>query len=99
MITELNTKNFEKEISNGLKLVEFFTTWCGYCKKQKPELEKMDKIWIGLVDADEFADIAKTYKITGFPTFLVFKDGKEVERFSGFKTKEEIMERLIKHLK
>ena len=99
MITELNTKNFEKEISNGLKLVEFFTTWCGYCKKQKPELEKMDKIWIGLVDADEFADIAKTYKITGFPTFLVFKDGKEVERFSGFRTKEEIMERLIKHLK
>ena len=99
MFEELSDRNFEEEIKNGLKLVEFYTSWCGYCKIQKPELEKMDKIWIGQVDADNSPEITAKYKVGAFPTFLIFKDGKEVERFSGYKTKEDLMTRIINHLK
>ena len=32
MLVELNKDNFEQETKLGLKLLEFYTTWCGYCK-------------------------------------------------------------------
>ena len=38
MLVELNEENFDNETKNGLKLVEFYTTWCSYCKKQRIEL-------------------------------------------------------------
>ncbi len=98
MLKELNTSNFDTEIQNGLVLVEFYTTWCGYCKKQKPELEAMDKVKIGQVDADNTPEIAAKYNVNSFPTFLVFKNGKEVQRFSGLRKKEEIMDILMKFL-
>ena len=98
MLKELNKTNFESETKNGLKLVEFYTNWCGYCKKQKPELEKMDKIWIGQIEADENQEIAQKYGINAFPTFLIFNNGKEVKRMSGLRTKENLMEEILKYL-
>ncbi len=99
MLKELNSKNFEEEIKSGLKLVEFYTEWCGYCKKQHPELEELGKVWIGQLDADINPDIAAKYNVNAFPTFIIFKDGNNIERFSGFRKKEDIMQRIIKHLK
>lgn len=98
MITRLTKDNFENETKGGLKLVEFFATWCGYCKKQEPELEQMDKVWIGQVNADDENELAVKFGIAGFPTFLVMKDGKEVTRFSGLRSKEELMNILMKYV-
>ena len=96
MITKLTKDNFEAETKGGLKLVEFFATWCGYCKKQEAELEQMDKVWVGQVNADDENELAIKYGIAGFPTFLVMKDGKELTRFSGLRSKEELMNVLMK---
>lgn len=98
MITKLTKENFEAETKKGLKLVEFFATWCGYCKKQEAEFEFMDKVWIGQVNADDDAELAVKYGVASFPTFLVFKDGEEVTRFSGFRCKEDLMSLLMKYL-
>ena len=98
MLKELDTENFDNETKSGLKLVEFYTTWCGYCKKQQEELNLMDKIWIGQVDAEKSPDIASKYGVGGFPTFLILKNGEELERFSGYRKKEEIMSRIMAHL-
>ena len=99
MLRELDLNNFDDETNEGVKLVEFYTTWCGYCKKQKVELEKMDKVWIGQVDADNNPEIAAKYGVNAFPTFLILKNGKEIERFSGLRNKEEIMDKIMRHLK
>ena len=98
MITLLTNADFDEKIKNGVKLIEFHTAWCGYCKKQQPELEQMGKVWIGQVDADNEPAIAAKYKINSFPTFLIMKNGEEVERFSGMRKKEDIMDRIMKHL-
>ena len=98
MITKLTKDNFEGETKGGLKLIEFFATWCGYCKKQETELEQMDKVWIGQVNTDDEAELAIQYRIASFPTFLVFKDGKEVTRFSGLHNKEDLMNILMKYI-
>ena len=98
MLTELNSENFEEKTANGVKLVEFYTQWCGYCKKQQPELNLMDKIWIGKIDAEANSNIAGKFNIKSYPTFLIINNGAEVERFSGFRTKEDLMSRIMAHL-
>ena len=98
MLKELDSDNFESELKNGLKLVEFHTSWCGYCKKQQPELEEMGKVWIGQIDADEVPEIAAKYNVNSFPTFLILKDGEEAERFSGMRKKEILMSAIMKHI-
>lgn len=99
MIKELNNDNFTKETANGLKLVEFFADWCGFCTRQEPILQELDKIWIGRVNTDENRDIAKKYKINSLPSFVLLKNGEEVERFTGLHSKFDIMNIITKHMK
>lgn len=100
MIIELNETNFDKEIETGLKVVEFYATWCSYCMKQRIELQELEKsqIQIGIVDGDESPNIVNMYKIQGYPTFLVFKDGNKIGEFSGFHTKSQLLNQLMKYV-
>ena len=100
MIIELDETNFDKEIETGLKIIEFYTTWCGFCMKQRIELQEFEKsqIRIGIVDGDESPNIISRYKISGYPTFLVFKDGNKIGEFSGFHTKSQLLNQLMKYV-
>lgn len=100
MITELNEKNFDDNTKSGLKLVEFFAPWCGYCQKQRPILEELtqNNIWIGAVDADKNPNLVTKYGIQGFPTFLLFKGGKVIATLTGYHEKSQLLSRLMDHL-
>ncbi len=95
MFKELTDKNFEEETSKGLKLVDFYTNWCKFCKNQQEVLEQLDdNFWIGKLDCDKYPDIARKYGIVGFPSFLVFKEGKLKTQFSGYHTKSQLLNKL-----
>lgn len=100
MIVELNEKNFDQNIKNGLKLVEFYASWCGYCKKERPVMEELsaNNIWIGTVDVDTNPDLAARYGITGFPSFLLFKEGRIIAALAGYHEKSQLLSRLMEHL-
>lgn len=100
MITELDETNFDKEIKQGLRLVEFYATWCIYCKKQRIELQNFENapMWIGIVDGDESPNIIRKYKIESYPSFILFKDGNKLAQFSGFHTKEQLLKKLMQIL-
>lgn len=90
-------KSFEELITTHDKpiLVDFWAPWCGPCKMVGPELEKLAKDWKGKVsiikiNTDEKQEIAGKYKITGIPTLILFKNGKEVHRISGAMQSEEL---------
>lgn len=99
MITKLDDKNFSKETEQGLKLIEFYADWCGFCTRQKQALEELDKVWIGQVNTDENKEIARKYKISSLPSFVLLKDGKEVDRFSGLHSKFDLMNIIMHHMK
>lgn len=100
MLVELNEENFDKETSKGLKLVEFYTTWCTFCRNQRIELTDLEtsEMWIGLVDAEESPEIAKKYDITGFPTFILLKDGEKIADFVGFHKKAQLLNKLMNYI-
>ena len=55
----------------------------------------MENILIGIVDIDRNPKLALKYKITSFPTFVIFKNGEEISKFSGLHSKYDLMNKLI----
>lgn len=80
-------------------LVDFFAEWCGPCKAMEPIIEEVAKEYegkftIGKLDVDAEGDLAQQYGVMSIPTMIFFKDGKEVERFSGAVPKETLKSKL-----
>lgn len=103
MVIELNKNNFDKEVfqANGVTLVDFWSPWCGFCQKQLPIVNELNKdlfgkIKIGTVNLDESPEIAQTYNIVSIPTFIIFKDGKIKNKLIGFHTKSQLLNEINK---
>jgi len=84
-ISILTALNFDAETSNGIVIVDFMTHWCGPCKEMVPELEKLaqdykGKVKIGRLDVDRNRIISKRFDTKLFPTLILLKDGKEINR-------------------
>lgn len=72
--------------------VDFYADWCGPCRMLGPimdDISKTDTVYKINVDKDEA--IAREYGIMSIPCIILFKDGKEINRLVGLKTKEEII--------
>ncbi len=71
-----------------LTLVDFYATWCGPCKTMHPILEQVkeklgDKIRIIKIDVDKHQELSLKYNIQAVPTFMLFRKGEMLHRFSG----------------
>ena len=63
--------------------------WCGHCKKAAPEFDKLvaaspltlskGTATVKILDADADKEELSQYKIRGFPTILILKDGTTTE--------------------
>lgn len=93
MIKHSNNENFNELVGEGRVLVDFFATWCGPCKMLSLVIEKFDKkntIQIIKVDVDECEEVASKYRIFSVPTLIIFENGKEIKRKTGYMGLEEL---------
>ena len=84
-------------------LVDFFATWCGPCKMLSPVLEgvaeKMkDKVTIVKVDVDRSPDLAAKFGVMSVPTMIMFKNGRQVDAFSGYMPEANLMANIERNL-
>ena len=86
-----NVDDFDK-IINEKVLVDFYADWCGPCRMLGPILEELDNIQILKVNVDSFHEIANKYGVMSIPTLILFKDGKEVSKMIGLRSKSDIEE-------
>ena len=93
-VVHLSKENFNAQVleSKGLVLVDFWATWCAPCMMLAPFIEELaaeeSDILIGKVDIDESQELAIQYRVASIPTLILFKDGQEVKRTSGFMPKD-----------
>lgn len=100
-IIELTDVSFEKTIENKTILVDFWAEWCVPCKVMAPVLNDLaaelpDGYFIGKIDVEKFPHSSQKYGIRGIPTLILFKNGKEVDRFVGVKPKGYLKDKMVK---
>jgi len=85
-----NKEFVEKDEQNEVELLYFYTEWCPHCKKATPignELkEKYEqngvnntRIHFKEIDCDKDEKTADAYKVEGYPTIKMVKDGQVIE--------------------
>lgn len=92
-ILTLTDKNFQHQTKNKLVLVDFWASWCAPCRIMAPVLNEVAEelsgnSQVGKVNIEEYQSLAQKFQVRSIPTLILFKNGKEINRFVGVKSKE-----------
>ena len=78
--------------NNDNVFVAYTVSWCGYCKKLKPEFDKLIKNNKSNVVIMEFEDADKNepnIEVKSYPTIVLFRKGKVIN-YDGGRTEVEM---------
>jgi thioredoxin 1 len=105
MAIEVSAETFEKEVvqSETPVLVDFWGPQCVPCLALMPHVEGLgekygSKLKISKIDASKNRRLCLNLKVFGLPTFLFYKNGKEVDRLTGGGLKMDDIEASIKKI-
>lgn len=98
-ILTLTDKNFNQQTKGKLVLVDFWAEWCGPCRMMAPVLNEIsselpDGKYVGKVNIETYQSMAQRFNVRNIPTMILFKDGKEVNRFVGVKSKDFLLKQM-----
>lgn len=95
---KIHTADFDEKLAaSEFVIIDFSSPGCAPCKKVPPLLEEIlgeisDKdIAAYEVDITEDMAVAQKYFVLGVPTIIIFKGGKEIQRFNSVPKKEKII--------
>jgi thioredoxin 1 len=104
-LASLNSENFEEKVLRSSKpvLVDFWASWCPPCRSLAPTLEEFaeemeDRLDVMKVDVQTSSDIPEHYGVLKIPTMILFKDGQEVTRIEGNRSKRALKREVEKFL-
>jgi len=77
-------------------LVDFSAVWCPPCKKMAPVIDSLVKtngaqFVLVKIDGGQQTSICKQLNVDAFPTFIVYKQGKEIWRKQGIVEAKELL--------
>lgn len=96
--------NWGEEVGKSalLTIVDVWAPWCGPCRIIGPVIEELaddyaGKVKVGKLNADENT-MAQKLGVSGIPTILFMRDGKEVDRVVGAVPKQILVEKVESHM-
>jgi thioredoxin-like negative regulator of GroEL len=86
----------------GLVMLDIYTQACVICRRVEPLVAAVadgsgGAVRAHKVDAERLVDFAVKYNIQGVPTLLLFRDGRLIDRRSGFLTASALREWIGAH--
>lgn len=84
----VSAEEFNKEIADGVVLVDFWAPWCPPCRRQGPIVDEVGekmKAYAKVIklNVDDEPVVASKYGIQSIPTLIIFKDGEIQKQFQG----------------
>jgi thioredoxin 1 len=83
-------------------LVDFTAAWCPPCRVMKPVLAELaaerEDLRVVQLDVDAEQRTAAEYGVLSMPTFILFRDGREVQRLVGARPRRRLEEELAQVL-
>ncbi len=83
-------------------LVDFTAAWCPPCRVMKPILAELDAerddVRVVQLDVDTDQRTAAEYGVLSMPTFILFRDGREVKRLVGARPRRRLEQELAEVL-
>lgn len=95
MAVDATIETFQALVAEGCALIDFWGPRCAPCLALMPAVEKLEAEHAGRftlvkVNAAENRQIARDLRVIAMPTFVLYRDGAEVERLSGNPSAAEI---------
>ncbi len=105
-ILEITDANFAEEVEGGegLRMVDFWATWCGPCRLVAPIVEELAQEYaekglrVGKLNVDSNPSVTARFRVMSIPSILFFKDGELVDTVVGAVPRPQLEQKVLEHL-
>lgn len=101
MAISLTKNNFNEVVKDSEQpvLIDFYADWCGPCRMAAKFVEEIadeyeGKAKVCKVNVDEEEELAREFKVSSIPTFVMIKDNAVKARRTGFAGKGSLIDML-----
>lgn len=86
-VADYDTRPFRLK-GNRPVVIDFYTTWCGYCRRLAPYMDQLARQYAGRVDfysvdVDANKDVGRAYGVNRYPTVYIISTDGSYDYFTG----------------